>query len=227
MKKKEIKESKETKKDIVDKKEKLLAEGWIEIYALFEIIGRPKEHIEATLKKYVDEFTSSDNIEAIETDSGEPIEAGEDEHGKYWSSIMEGKFLIKDFSTLFNLLINYTPSRVEILSPTSITLKDSQMTNLLNELLQKLHYINQVSITATKEIAQSRKDIKHLAMNSTLLALFYGPRRGEDLAKIIGINEESMGKILMELERMGRIVKKGDLYALKIKNGEGKPKEDS
>ncbi len=202
---------------INEKEAKLLVEeGWIRLKAMFELIGRPKEHVEKQIEEYVKKF-AKENIKIISLDREQAQEAGEDEHGKYWSVVAECDLVIENMSKLWVLAINYTPSYIEVLGPKKITISDVELTHFTNELLGKLHYLNSLALLTNRELDKNRKSLKLLAMNAAVLALFSGPKSLEDISKLVGIKEEEMVKIMNELKRKGIVDIKDSKYFVVFK----------
>ena len=215
MAKKKGKEIKTNKERISEKEANLLVDqGWIRLYVLFEIIGRPKEHVEQKIEEYVKEFSKAD-MRIVKLERGEAIEAGEDEHGKYYSVVAEADIVVSSPEKILDLAINYTPSHIEIIKPKKIELTDSGFTHFLTDLLQKLHYLNSIAIAGSREIQKNRTSLKLLAMNATILALMTGPKSLEELSKLIGINPAEMKKVVNELVKKGIIEKREEKYYLK------------
>ena len=187
-------------KTITEKEAKaLLDSGWIQIYVLFEIIGRPKEFVEQRMEESLKEFIKKD-MKIISFEQKEAIEAGEDEHGKYFSVVAEAELMIDGIDKVLDIALNYTPSHMEIIKPSKITLKEAQLTNFFGQLLEKLHYINNVVIAQSREIDKQKKSLKLLAKNAVVLALMSGPKSLDELARLTGINKVEMSGLLKEMQ---------------------------
>ena len=135
--------------------EKLEIKSWIDLGYLhtriiFEIVGKPKEHIEETIKKYVETITKSTTIKMISKEIAEakeqeiPTETGGEEKEKIWSTFAEIEFLIKGVSNLVGFCFDYMPASVEILGPDKIIFNHHTITDFINDLQAKLHKMDAV-----------------------------------------------------------------------------------
>ena len=190
-------------------------QGWIRAIALFEILGRPQSFVEEQVDKYIKNFAEHD-IKLIKSDFDKTQEAGEDEHGKYYSVVGEVDFIVENLEKLLMIIIEFTPSHIEIIKPKKLTISDATTTRVINELIQKLNYFNQAYISATRQIDTNQKSLNLLAMNAAVLALMTGPKQLEDLSNLLGIREEQMVKVMLQLERKG-IVRKEDKKYIFVK----------
>jgi len=105
------------------------------IRAIFEILGSPKDHVEATMNLVLDKVKE---IEGVEIKSSETYEAKEVE-GKLWSTFSEVEFEVKDIELLMNICFNFMPSSIEIIEPGKLIEDAHKMSNFFNDLLGRLH----------------------------------------------------------------------------------------
>ena len=111
-----------------------IAKGHILVKAIFEMAGNPKEHVEDTLKKYV-EHMKEDPDYIFMNGFFAPCEENED---KIWSTFFESDILVSDFEKLSHLCINLAPANIEVIEPESITLTQKLVSYHFNDLLAKL-----------------------------------------------------------------------------------------
>ena len=121
-----------TKEKIQEKMEK----GAIIARLVIELLGKPKEHIEETLKLVVQRLKEEGNVDLLKE---EIFEAQFREDTKLFSSFVELEILVKDLPALSSLCFFYLPSSVEIIEPAEMLLKCSDSTDLINNLMGKLH----------------------------------------------------------------------------------------
>ncbi len=203
----------------------LIEEGWIRAFAIFEVIGRPQEHVEKEVKRYIDTFIKND-IRIIRQDFEKPEKAGEDEHGEYFSVVGEVDFVVDNLEKLLMIITDFTPSHIEIVKPKKLSISDAAMTRFMNNLLQKIHYFAQVTLAASRDAELHKKSLTLLAMNAAVLALMTGPKTLTELAQLLGIKEDQLVKVMLKLQRKGLVEMNNDKYVL-IKGVGNEPKKSS
>ena len=116
-----------------------IKEGWIRLKSIFEIAGFPEEHIAETIK-LVAEKLSKEQIKIIDQKIREPKKISE----KMFSAFIEMEFLAQSLTQIMGLIYDYLPSSIEIIEPEDPISDDPQaMSELLNDLIAKLHRYNQ------------------------------------------------------------------------------------
>ena len=118
--------------------QKKIKEGAILVHVSFELLGSPKEHIEKTIRGYVNNIKNDSQITVLNEEFGEP----EETEGKLWSTYADTEMLINNLDKFIWLCINFMPANIEILAPKELTFKEKDLTNWLNDLLAKLHEIS-------------------------------------------------------------------------------------
>lgn len=101
---------------------------------IIELLGKPKEHIEETMNKVLDELKERKGVEIL---NKETLEAKKLE--KFFSIFSDLDIKCVDISTLLGVCFDFMPSSVEILEPDKLSFESKYMDNFLNDLLAKLH----------------------------------------------------------------------------------------
>jgi hypothetical protein len=199
-----------------------LAKGWIRAIVTFEIVGKPKAHIEQALTGYLENIKQDHRIMFLKEDREEAIEH---EDGMF-SSFCEAELLVQNLDTFNWLCINFSPASVEIIAPDELVIPAREVTNWLNDLLSKVHEIgtNYRSHKAANEhlvIAMNQ-----LIQNIILLTLRTGTKTVKDLERETGILDEQLGPFLKHLAEKGEIDELGGAYALPDPARKIKPKAE-
>ncbi|MBN1377582.1 hypothetical protein JW949_04610 [Candidatus Woesearchaeota archaeon] len=192
---------------------KKIEEGWIKVHMIFEMIGSPKEHIEKTLKAYMEDIKVDSEIEFLKENYAEA--EPHDEKEKLWSTFVEVDMLVKSLEKLTWLCINFMPASIEITEPKEFKLKDKEVTDWFNDLMAKLHEVSLVTKNMNSENRQLKKNINALIRNCILLTLKEKPKSHKEIGKSIGINSEQLIRFLEVMEKEDRIVKDKNKYHLK------------
>jgi len=101
---------------------------------IIEVMGSPKEHIEKVIKVVADKLKKEDNIKIVKEDISEVAKVKD-----FWSAFAEVEIEIENIARLTDICFDYMPSSVEILEPEKIDFKSEYISDLLNDLLAKLH----------------------------------------------------------------------------------------
>jgi hypothetical protein len=106
---------------------------------VIEIAGTPKEHVESTLKMVIEKLTTEKEVAVMRQTTYEPVEIG-----RLWSTFSDIEVEVNDINRLVSLCFDYMPSSVEIIEPNSITSDAKDVTDMVNDLLAKLHNYDMV-----------------------------------------------------------------------------------
>src|SRR5687767_13589124 len=90
-----------------------IAKGWIRAIITFEVVGKPKEHVERSLGEYIDNVKKDERVIFLKEDREEAIEH---EDGMF-STFSESEMLVKGLDTFTWLCINFSPASIEVLEP--------------------------------------------------------------------------------------------------------------
>jgi len=204
---------------MVNVKEKL-EQGYIQGRVIVELMGKPKEHIENTLKKYIKHMKENEDLEILNEKFNEAKKVEESDKGLF-AAFVELEMLSKDIPTLIGFCFDYMPSSIEIIAPEEFKMKSNDITTIMNDLQGKLHKLD----TAVKKLNTENKLLKKneysLAVNMVALLLKGGAQSLKVLSKYTGMSEKDMKKFLNQLIDKELIKKEEDSYVW-IKNGKRK-----
>jgi len=203
--------------------QKRIKEGSILAQVSFELVGNPKEHIETTMKGFMDNIKSDSQITVLNEELGEAEEV-QGSKG-LWSTFADTEMLVKGLDKFIWLCVNFMPASIEIIAPEELRIKEKEMTNWLNDWLAKLHEIA-VSVRQTNVKDETViKTMNALIQNAVILATehYHSPA---DIAKKIGLDEKSLQPFLDALVKQGKLEKKGDSYNHKGGKQDGAKKKN-
>ena len=100
---------------------------------IIELLGSPKEYIEETMKKVLDELKARKEISILSQETSDAKEL------EKFYSIFSDIEIKCDVPTLIGICFDFMPSSVEIISPKDLSFESKDMENLLNDLLARLH----------------------------------------------------------------------------------------
>ncbi|MCK5107296.1 MAG: hypothetical protein KAQ83_01075 [Nanoarchaeota archaeon] len=173
-----------------------LEEGWIQVAFIVEMMGKPQEHLEKTLKEYVDNLKKDKHIEFINEDyaESEPVE-----DSTMFSTFVELEVLMKDPKKIMDFCFDFMPSSVEIIEPTTLHIKNEDLNSLFNDLQARLHKVDMVAKNANQQNKILSKNGAILVFNSILLALKQGPVTLDELHKLTRVPESELPKFLEKM----------------------------
>ncbi len=182
----------------------------IKARVIIEILGKPKEHVEKTLKEYVDKIKEDKDFEI----TNEKF-ADAKEQDNMWAAFVELEFLAKGMPALMGFSFDYMPSSIEVIEPEELKIKYNDLSNFFNDLQAKLHNVDMAIKQARNENQFLRKNTNTLLRNLVTVALHNGPKDLEKLSKITGVVEGEMKKFLATVVKLGIIQEEKGTYSLK------------
>ncbi len=121
----------------------------MEIKALFifEIMGRPPEHIKATLGELVDKLGEQKGINIIRKEVHEPklVEKEGVKNKNLFTTFSEVELIADNLSLIFDIALNMLPSHVEILAPKELEFKNFDLSSVVSNLCVKIHKYDEIS----------------------------------------------------------------------------------
>lgn len=188
-----------------------ISEGYILSRIIIEVMGSPKDYAEKTLKLVIDDIKQKEKKIEILKEEFFPAEEKEE----MFSTFTELEILFKNPSELVNFCFEYTPSSIEILDPQNLAYQSRDFSNILNDLLGKIHSNAMIIKNTAAENKILKRNASTLLQNVTILSLKEKDKNLNELSKDIGITEEKLKDVLEDFVKGNIILKKGDMYAKK------------
>ena len=181
----------------------------IRAVVIIEMLGKPKEHIEKTIRQYVDKIKTEENLVVLRSDFIDTKQQGE-----FFSTFVELEIIVKGLKRLVGFCFDYMPSSIDIIKPEQLAMKAGDINGFMNDMLAKMHMID---MTLKKKINENdflKLNLKTALKNTILLVAKVQPMSRENLAKVTGIHEREINLILNGLIKEGKIKKEGELFTL-------------
>jgi len=190
--------------------EKLIAEEThMRCKIIIEVLGKPKEHVEKTIRMYVDKIKNDSGFIVLKSEFADAKEKED-----CWATFVELELIIKGIPNLIAFCFDYMPSSVEILKPEEFSMKKSTIEDLLNDLQARLHQVDMIVKQQKNENEFLRKNLNKSVSNAILIALASGSLDKEKLSKITGIANKELEILLGNLIKEDKIRKENKLYSL-------------
>ena len=197
-----------------DKEEKLsdserLSERQVLAKIIIEMLGAPKEHIEKTIKDYVEKLKNDKDITIIQEDFSDAKE-----QGKFFSIFVELDIWFKDVSKLIEFCFDAMPSSVEIIEPTSLKFEAGELSGLINDLQARIHQLDMLVKDLNAKLKIVDKNAMVVLENFVANVLKDGKKTEEEIGKLIGMTPKTLIKFLEQYEKDGKIKTENDKYML-------------
>jgi hypothetical protein len=118
---------------------------------IFEILGKPPEHIKISLEKMIDELAKQKGLEIVRREIHEPKiidnkdDKNENKENSLYSTFAEVEVVASDLKLIMAIVLNMLPSHVEILEPTDFVIKNFDLSSLMTELTLKMHKYDEIA----------------------------------------------------------------------------------
>ena len=119
---------------------------------IYEILGKPPEHIKDALNDLIDRIGKNPGVEVTSKKVHEPHLIDEEKTKKMdekiedlYSTFAEVEMEIDSLDLVFKLVVNTLPSNMEVLEPSELRLKNFELSQALAEISIKLHQIDEVA----------------------------------------------------------------------------------
>lgn len=151
-------------------------EGKIIASFIIEILGRPKEHLENSLKGVIEKLGNENGVNIIESKLHEPkllkqkLEEGSEEvkekieksgmtlENELFTTFAEIEAELDDINALMVVAFNYMPSNIEINHPENFLLKNTDIGSILTNTILRLHRYDELvkKISVDKSILEDK-----------------------------------------------------------------------
>jgi hypothetical protein len=187
-----------------------ITKGWVRALITFEVVGKPAEHIESALARYIENIKKDERIVFLREDREAAAKVDE----TMFSTFCEAELLVKDLETFTWLCINFSPASVEILEPDSKHIEARDLTNWINDLLSMIHEIGTAHRTQTAATENLTVAMNQLIKNAIILSLRQGERTAAQISTDTGVHETQLEPFLSHLIGKAKIVKTNNTYRI-------------
>lgn len=188
----------------------------IHFRAVLEVLGKPKEHVEGSLKNYVKKITDDEKFTIL---NKQFAEIKKQEEQELWATFAELDIETSEIENLTHFCFEYMPSLLEIISPKKLPFKDIEVSSFLNDLQARLHQVDMVAKTMKMERDQKQQTLNAILKNYITILLKSGKRTAQELSVMTGIRQEELEDFLDALIDTKNVDLDGEHYYLVPKNG--------
>ncbi|MEK6916473.1 MAG: hypothetical protein AABW92_01900 [Nanoarchaeota archaeon] len=187
--------------------EEKISDGYIQIRGILEVVGRPKKHVQDSLKNHLKKIKEVKEFEIL----NEHIETAEKQEDLF-SAFAEVEILVKNMDSLLSFCFDFMPSSIEIIAPETLILKNHTLIGFLNDLQIRMHAMNTGILQAKESSLNYIKNTAVLLRNFIVVLLSSRPMTLDEMYPLMGVSTKNIEQVLSVLMKEGKVKKEGDLY---------------
>ena len=181
----------------------------IRFRTIIEILGKPKEHIEKTIRGYIEKIREDNEFILLKESFAESTQ-----HENLWSTFAELEIVCKDISKLIGFCFEYMPSSIEVIKPEHLTMSNPELSNFLNDLQARLHNVDMIVKRLKAENDFLKLNMDAILHNAIMMCLKVSKLTLEQLSQITGVEKKELEIFVENLLKENKIKKDGEQYTL-------------
>jgi hypothetical protein len=134
--------------------------GKIHASLILEILGRPKENVSAALETVVNRLSLEKGVKIVSKTLHEPRPI---EKSDLFTSFAEVDVELDSIMAYLVVIFGHMPSNIQITDPEKITLNNSELNELGNALVQRLHHYDAITKNVITERDIFARKLKQIA----------------------------------------------------------------
>lgn len=134
------------------------AEDKIRASLIIDVIGKPPEHLTATLEEFVKKIGEEKGVSLINKKISPPVIIKEQKD--FYSSFAEIEIGLEEIFSLAILVFKYMPAHIEVTSPEKFSVSNTDWNDILNEVTRRLHGYDEVARVMQFQIAKMQEELK-------------------------------------------------------------------
>jgi hypothetical protein len=137
---------------------------------IFEILGKPAEHIKETLSQMIDKLEEIKGVKISEKTIHEPKLIEDEKVKDMYTTFAEVEVVSETMNAILAIIFNMFPANVEIIEPETFVVKNFDYSGLLNEVIAKIHRYDEVTkrllmernmlVNKIKEMSTQKEEVK-------------------------------------------------------------------
>ena len=179
--------------------------------AVIEVLGKPQEHVEKSLRSYLDYIKKDQRYHLLKSEIA-PVKKREQE--ELWVTFAEVEVQTEKMDHIISFCFDYMPSLIEVVQPKELHFQDKEVSFFLNDLQAKLHTVDMVAKQVKGENDQLKRNMLGLLRNYITVLLREQPLTSAQLAQLTGVDLQRLEDFLDTLIDQGKVNLKGQLYSL-------------
>ncbi len=185
--------------------------------AIVEVLGKPKEHVDSTLKGYLQKLKENSHYQVVKE---ELADLKKHEESELWMAFAELELKTTGVGEIIDFCFDYMPSLIEIIEPEELELDSLGVSSFLNDLQAKLHGVDMLAKQMKIENQLTNNSLAKLLNNYIVILLRSNNLDSKQLSTYTGMNIEVLEDYLDKMIDEGKIDLKEGIYFLKEKEAE-------
>lgn len=182
--------------------------------AVIEVLGKPQEHVEESMKQYLSQLKEDKRFTIIHQESAE---IKKQEKQDLWAVFAELEVKTQQLENLTIFCLDYMPSLMEIVEPKQLAFTDIEFSQFLNDLQTKLHQIDLLAKHVKIENDHLKRNLGGLLGNYIQILLKQNNFGSAQLSKLTGVSQDQLEDYMDKMMDEGKIDLKEGIYYLKEK----------
>lgn len=116
----------------------------IKAILIFEMLGRPAEHLKSTLGTFIEKISEEDGVKILNKKVNEPKRLDKAKQ-ELFTTFSEVEIEFKDLDAFFKVIFVYMPSHIEIIHPNRLDMDSYNFNSLVNEIIRRLHQYDEIA----------------------------------------------------------------------------------
>ena len=176
---------------------------------IIEVLGKPKEHVENSIKEYIEHIKQDSELVILSEEYSELKE-----QGNLWSQFVELDLVVKGTQKLISFCFEYMPSSIEVAKPENLGMTNREISSFLNDLQARLHNVDMVVKQLKAENDFLRLNMNAVIHNAILICLKVSKLSLEQLSHITGLDKKELEIFIDKLLKDNKIKKENEIYSL-------------
>ncbi|HIH11784.1 TPA: hypothetical protein HA241_06345 [Candidatus Woesearchaeota archaeon] len=184
--------------------------------AIVEVLGKPKEHVDKSLKQYIAALRQDPHFKLLRE---EYADLKKHDDSDLWAAFAELEVETPALKHVIVFCFEYMPSMIEIIEPVALTVKDVDLSQFFNDLQARLHNVDMVAKELKAENDLIKQNTGALLQNYVLVVLGDQKLTSAQLSKLTGVEIDRLEDFLDKIIDAGKIdLEKGKYF--RVKKGE-------
>lgn len=115
----------------------------IRIQLILEVLGKPQEYVKEILEKLREEIGKENGVNLISFSIAEPREIKD--NNEFFTGFLDLEVEVEKVDILFALCFKYMPAHIDLIYPEKLNLTNSQLSELVNYLVTRLHGYDEIA----------------------------------------------------------------------------------
>ena len=182
--------------------------------AVVEVLGKPKEHVEESMKHYLEQLKDDKRFTIMHQESAE---IKKQETQDLWAVFTELEVKTNQLENLTIFCLDYMPSLMEIVEPKQLAFTDIEFSQFLNDLQTKLHQIDLLAKHVKIENDYLKRNLGGLLGNYIQVLLKQNNLGAAQLSRLTGVAQDQLEDYLDKMMDQGKIDLKEGIYFIQEK----------